>query len=254
MNGPLHTLHAAALAAMTTLTCTAFAGADQPSLAASFDPVLTAGALAIDPGAAYQLEPTSSPPDAPTASTSSDPSREPEPRSGGLFGASGKRYGSAGSKAWTLGGLYANDFSQSDDFNIHVDFSYFLADHLEFAVEVAGWYFDQPGDDTGGLSAGMIFRWHVWHADDYDWSVFADAGIGFLAGFDEVPDGGSEFNLMPRFGAGFTKALCDDADGQSPRLMVGVRWHHISNARIRGDDDNPGRDGVAAYVAIVFPF
>lgn len=204
---------------------------------------LVAGPVGVALSAAYE------PPEAPPADSTAQDSA-----STGLFGPSGKRYGQAGAKAWTLGGLYANDFQQSNDLNIHVDYSYFLADHLEFAVELGGWYFRQPGEDTGGVSASMIFRWHLWHADDYDWSVFLDAGIGLLGGFDEVPDGGTGINFMPRLGAGFTTALGDNTDGRSPRLMVGARWHHISNARIEGDGRNPGRDGIAAYVAIVFPF
>lgn len=181
---------------------------------------------------------------------------ESEYRSEGftLFGPSHKRYGEAGSKAWTIGGLYANNFNEANDFNAHIAWSNFLADDLEFAVEAAGWYFDQSGQDTGGLSGSMIFRWHALHDDDYSWSVFFDAGIGLLGAFDEVPDQGTNFNFLPRLGTGATFALGDNRDGQAPRLMIGARWHHISNARIQGDSDNPARDSVAGYVGIVFPF
>lgn len=184
----------------------------------------------------------------------------PEPASseqgGGftLFGPSNRPYGTAGSKAWTIGGLYANDFDEANDVNIHVAWSTFLADDLEFAVEAAGWYFNQPGEDTGGISGSMVFRWHALHTDNYDWSLYLDAGIGLLGGFDEVPDGGTEFNFLPRLGGGFTTVLGENRDGQAPRLMVGARWHHISNARIRGDERNPARDALAGYIAIVFPF
>lgn len=160
------------------------------------------------------------------------------------------RYGEAGSRWWTVGALHANDFDKANDFNLHGAFSQFLADDFEFAIEAAGWYFDQPGTNTGGVSGSMIFRWHFWHADDYDWSVFGDAGIGLLAAFDDVPDGGTSFNFVPRVGGGFTKAIGEDG----ARLMVGVRWHHISNARIFGNDRNPARDALAGYVAITFPF
>ena len=160
------------------------------------------------------------------------------------------RYGEAGSRWWTVGAVYANDFNDVNDVNLHGAFSQFLADDFEFAVEAAGWYFDQPGTDTGGVSGSMIFRWHVLHADDYDWSVFADVGIGLLAAFDDVPDGGTSFNFLPRLGGGFTKAIGDSG----ARLMVGARWHHISNARIFGNDRNPSRDALAGYVAITFPF
>ncbi|MBY0312572.1 MAG: acyloxyacyl hydrolase [Phycisphaerales bacterium] len=165
-------------------------------------------------------------------------------------------YGRTGSRWWTIGGLFANDFEDASDVNIHGAFSEFLADELEFAVEVGAWYFNQPGDDTGGLSGSMIFRWHFLHAEDYRWTIFGDAGIGLLGAFDNVPDGGTGFNFLPRVGGGFTWAFNESTDGESrgPRLMVGVRWHHISNARIQGDDNNPGRDELAGYLAVTFPF
>lgn len=165
-------------------------------------------------------------------------------------------YGLAGSRWWTVGGAYANDFDNANDFNLHVAFSQFLADELEFAVEAAGWYFDQPGKNTAGISGSMVFRWHFLHAEDYDWTLFGDAGIGLLGGFDEVPDGGTSFNFLPRLGFGLTKALAPGVDGESrgARLMVGLRWHHISNARINGDSDNPARDALMGYIAVTFPF
>lgn len=162
-------------------------------------------------------------------------------------------YGLAGSRWWTVGLAWANNFESSNDVNIHGAWSTFLADDFEFAVEGAVWYFNQPGSDTGGISGSMIFRWHFWHPDENrNWTVFADAGIGLLAAFDNVPEGGTSFNFLPRLGMGFTKALTDSDSG--PRFMAGVRWHHISNARIGSDSSNPARDALCGYASIVFPF
>jgi hypothetical protein len=165
-------------------------------------------------------------------------------------------YGQSGSRWWTVGALAANNFHDATDFNVHLAFSQFIADDLEFAVEAAGWYFHQTGDDTGGVSGSMVFRWHFLHAEDYKWSVFGDAGIGILGAFDNVPEGGTGFDFLPRIGGGFTYALDDSVQGESrgSRLMVGVRYHHISNGRISGDTSNPARDAIAVYAALVFPF
>ena len=38
------------------------------------------------------------------------------------------------------------------------------------------------------------------------------------------------------------------------RLLGGLTWAHISNARIHDDDNNPGRDSLMLYLGIVFPF
>jgi len=182
---------------------------------------------------------------APSATSGS--AQEPAPRE--------RRFGRAGSRWWSIGSGIANDFGQDTDVNLHGIYSTFLADELEFGVEVAGWYFHQEGQDTGGISGSMIFRWHFYHwggDDGFRSTFFGDAGIGLLAAFDEVPDGGTGLDFLPRLGLGYTHALTDDEAGS--RLALGLRWHHISNARIEGDARSPARDGLMLYAEIQFPF
>lgn len=160
-------------------------------------------------------------------------------------------FGSAGSAWLTFGGGVAYDLGEETDYNLHVAYSHFLADELEFAVEVGGWYFAQDQDDTGGISGQMIFRWHFWHTEGWEWSAYGEVGIGLLAGFDEVPNGGQEFNFVPRAGGGITKRLSPESEA---RLQLGLRWHHISNGRYSGDVNNPSRDSVMVYAGIMIPF
>lgn len=184
------------------------------------------------------------------------------PASSGSTGSSERPIGftMAGSRWWTIGAGVANNFSSSTDVNIHASFSQFLADEFEFLIEAAGWYFSQPGSDTAGISGSMVFRWHFWQSEDKRWTTFADAGIGLLGAFDNVPEGGTSFNFLPRAGAGFTYALnpaTDTGDGlesRGARLVAGVRWHHISNARVNSDTRNPARDAIMLYAGIEFPF
>ncbi len=205
------------------------------SVWAGLDERLAAGPLRLDTSAAY-------------AGRIAD---QPAVPAGGenAAGASGG-YGLPGGWWITFGGGYANDFGDEQDLNAHVAFSTFLADELEFSVELAGWYFDQVGTDTGGINPGMVFRWHFWHADNFDWTVYGDVGIGLLFSFDDVPDGGTSFNFTPRAGLGYTTRIDDDGT----RLQLGVRYHHVSNARIEGDGRNPSRDSVMVYAGVVFPF
>lgn len=158
------------------------------------------------------------------------------------------RYGAEGSRWWTLGGGIANDLSDATDFNLFGAYSYFLADDIEFSAELGLWYYAQTGDDTGGLNPNMVFRWHFYN--DQDWTVYVDAGIGLVFTADDVPPEGTSINFTPRAGLGFTRAL----DDSGTRLMVGVRWAHISNARIEGDGENPSRDSVMGYVGVIWPF
>lgn len=165
-----------------------------------------------------------------------------------------KQFGDPGFWTINFGGGYANDFESSSDAVGFVGVSTFIATGLEFTVEAGGWYFHQDGADTGGASGSFAFRYHFFPGDETehsrDWSLFLEAGIGLLGAFNEVPSGGTNFNFLPRLGGGGTVRL-DDA---GTRLLVGVRWHHISNARISGDSDNPSRDGAMIYAAIMLPF
>lgn len=158
------------------------------------------------------------------------------------------KYGAEGSRWWTIGGGIANDLSDATDFNLFGAYSYFLVDDVEFSAELGAWYYAQTGDDTAGLNPNMVFRWHFYN--DQDWTVYADIGIGLVFTGDDVPPDGTSINFTPRAGLGFTHAL----DDSGTRLMVGVRWAHLSNARIEGDGENPSRDSVMGYVGVIWPF
>jgi hypothetical protein len=156
-------------------------------------------------------------------------------------------YGVEGSTWLTVGVGWAPDFDDENDVNLHAAWSKFLVQDIEFGLEGAAWYFDQEVDDELGGSLAMFFKWHF--VNTGDWSVFADVGIGLLGSGGNVPDGGSSFNFLPRAGVGLTRRLGDGGT----RVQLGVSWHHISNARIFGDRDNPARDRVMFHSGLVFP-
>jgi hypothetical protein len=56
-------------------------------------------------------------------------------------------------------------------------------------------------------------------------------------------------NFTPQLGIGFTYAFNDES-----QLMAGVRWQHISNADVKGRENNPGYDGAMFYLGMMFPF
>lgn len=134
------------------------------------------------------------------------------------------------------------------DQGITVGYSQFLVDDIEWFLEGGLWsFYDQGGDNAFGLSASLGFRWHF--IQEERWSFFAEVGIGVLGTTDHVPPDGTSFNFMPRAGLGFTRQI-----DERVRLIGGVRWHHISNARTRGDSRNPARDAPLVYVGLVVPF
>ncbi len=159
-------------------------------------------------------------------------------------------FGRAGTDWIIVGGGVAFS-SRSTDYNATAAWHHFLADDFEFNLTVGGWYHDQPGQDAGSGSVSIGFRWHFYDDPKDDrWTAYLDAGIGLMGSSDEVPDGGTEINFIPRAGIGMTYRLGDSAN----RLDFGVRWQHISNGSTFGADENPSRDSAMVYFGVVFPF
>jgi hypothetical protein len=157
------------------------------------------------------------------------------------------RFGDAGSTWITLGGGAADNF-KNVDINIFGRYGHFIAQDIELFGELGAWAYSQPGKDATGFNLSMVVRWH-WF-DCGKWTSFLDAGIGVLATTRPVPPGGTAFDFTPRLGGGFTRQITDDG----LRLELGIRWAHVSNARISGNAENPGRDSIMVYAGLIFPF
>lgn len=157
------------------------------------------------------------------------------------------RFGEADS-VWVSGGFSVADNSRDAvAANAWTAISWFAAEDVEMGIELALWGHNQPGDNALSLSVSNTVRWHF--VNTGEWTLFGDIGLGLLASTSTVPDHGTGLNFLPRVGAGFTRRLTDTS-----RLQVGIRWHHISNARIGGDQRNPSRDSALVYAGVVFAF
>ena len=157
------------------------------------------------------------------------------------------RFGQAESKWWSIGAGIANNGSDETDLNGYGSLSYFIADDVEVSGELGLWYYGLQ-EDVFGINPNMVFRWHFLNKGK--WTLYADLGIGVMFSTDDVPDDGTSFNFTPRAGGGFTRQILDSG----ARVQVGVRWAHISNARIGGDQNNPSRDSIMLYAGMIFPF
>lgn len=156
-------------------------------------------------------------------------------------------YGEAGSRRWYVqgGGATNLDSDESRNFGlVGAGISHFFLDGNSINLELNGMAFEQPGDDAVGLNLAAILRWDF--IRQQNWSLYIDGGAGLLGTTDSVPSDGSSFNFTPQVGGGATIRL-----NERNRLMVGVRWHHISNAN--SFDSNPGQDLIFGYVGINFP-
>jgi hypothetical protein len=155
-------------------------------------------------------------------------------------------FASKGSRRWYVVGGFGVDATDTGNTMAlaGLGFSQFIEQGLSLDLEFAASGYFQEGDDGYGLGAALIFRWHIYSQPD--WTIFFEGGAGLMGTTNKVPADGSGFNFTPQAGIGYTKALDDGA-----RLLLGVRWFHVSNARTF--EDNPGRDHVLGYVGISFP-
>jgi hypothetical protein len=64
---------------------------------------------------------------------------------------------------------------------------------------------------------------------------------------DEFPEGGSQFNFTFSGSTGADFRLTDKA-----KLLLAVRYNHMSNWNIYGDDNNPTWDGIGVATGVVW--
>lgn len=156
-------------------------------------------------------------------------------------------FGAEGSTRWSITGRWGVDVNDTgnNEYGLGLGLQWFLVDDFAFAPEINLWGFSQEGDNAFGGSLDFMFQWHFVKGDT--WSVYGDFGCGMLGTNNNVPSGGSQFNFTPQAGLGVTFDV-----GQDRRWIIGVRWHHISNATLY--QNNPGRDSVMVYTGLSLPF
>ncbi len=159
------------------------------------------------------------------------------------------KYGQNGQGRWFVQGGLAIPYNP-DNSNIYglagLGFTHFFADGHSISGIVNALAFSQVGSDAVGINLDLIARWHFLR--QRTWSLFIDGGAGILGTTSKVPlIGGSRFNFTPQVGGGVSFNIA-----KKRRMMVGVRWHHISNANLF--PPNPGQDAVLGWVSIDLPW
>lgn len=139
-------------------------------------------------------------------------------------------------------------------YGMNIGVGYFFVDDLSINLEAVGAFGTVHGNNNvnsdsptegGGLS--LLFRWHMIQCGDL--GFFADAGAGMLLTGLSYPADGTHFNFTPQVGLGVTYRIDQDLN-----LILGGRWHHISNANLHGEDNNPGSDGAMVYAGLMLSF
>jgi Lipid A 3-O-deacylase (PagL) len=154
-------------------------------------------------------------------------------------------WGEKGSLTFNASLGYADDFEDIGFVPAGLGISWFPIKNFSLDVQLEGAHVNQPGDDAIGGGLAMLLRWHFLDFDT--WTIYGDLGVGFLVLDEPVPQRASEFVFTPRAGVGASFAITDYT-----RLLVGVRWFHISNAET--SFENPGIDALQGYVGVSFAF
>ncbi|MAE64891.1 MAG: hypothetical protein CMJ18_11535 [Phycisphaeraceae bacterium] len=143
---------------------------------------------------------------------------------------------------------FADD--DADLYDGRVAFGYYFLDNVAINAELTGGYakvYDDSRQDAGFGDLEVLFRWHF--AGEPGWSLYFDGGAGIMQSTLSIPDEGTHFNFVLSAGLGATIDLNDRL-----KLMGGARYVHMSNARMRGSNRNPGWDGMMLYLGLMLTF
>ena len=123
---------------------------------------------------------------------------------------------------------------------------YFFSDGMSLNAEARAYGVSQDdGSDAALFELDLLFRHHLVRREN--WSLFLEVSAGVAQATRAVPAGGTHFNFIEEVGAGATYRLDDGV-----HLIGGVRYWHLSNAKIHGEDKNPGLNGYGAYVGLMW--
>lgn len=155
-------------------------------------------------------------------------------------------YGDQGDRRWSIGGMVATDFQNERVLSLRGGLEWFPIDAFSLGLDAdLGWVGQDAGDDAGFVGVSVMLRWHFLR--NASWSIYADLGIGLVYATSPVPPDGSRLDFTPQAGIGCSIALDDRT-----RLLLGIGWYHLSNARTT--DTNFGIDALAVTARISLPF
>jgi hypothetical protein len=153
--------------------------------------------------------------------------------------------------SWSLAtyGSYTKNFTgeQAKMAGGTVGLGYYVWENVSLNAEVSGFYDQQSGQDSTISDLGILLRHHLICRGRF--SFFADVGAGLSYANHPTPPGGTYFNFTEGVGLGATWRL----DGNL-HLIGGVRYFHLSNARLEGPSRNPSINATQGYVGLMWTF
>jgi hypothetical protein len=154
-----------------------------------------------------------------------------------------------GTRTFQTYGGYLNDLGPQDQEGgfVSAGLGYYVFDGVSLSAELTGYGISQPGEDAVAGALGVVLRHHM--VEFGDESFFVDVSFAPFEASHRVPQGGTRFNFVTQSGIGWAHGLSRDSN-----LMLGVRFIHLSNAQLEGNDRNPSINGISAYVGFMWRF
>ena len=126
-----------------------------------------------------------------------------------------------------------------------VGVGYYIFDNFSLNLEAAGYYDNQPVRNAVITAADLSIRHHLFHSGRF--SFFGEGVVGITYADHRAPASGTYYNYMVEPGIGATFQLHDNVN-----LMAGVRYFHLSNARLEGPNRNPSINATQVYIGLLF--
>jgi hypothetical protein len=142
---------------------------------------------------------------------------------------------------------YAAGLDNRDDItNANVGFGYYVINNLSLGAEASGYSERVSGHGQWGYGVTAELRHHLLRFDRS--TLFASAAFGPVESTGRIPQPrGTDFNYITRVGVGATYRLRDNLD-----LLLGVRYFHLSNARLDGAERNPSINGIEGFAGLMW--
>lgn len=149
---------------------------------------------------------------------------------------------------WTLAsyGAYSHSFTgpRASIGSGTVGIGRYLWNDFSLNAELGYYRNDQKGPDADIAAADLLIRHHI--LDRGRFSLFLDAGASVSYADRRTPSSGTYFNFMEEAGIGSTFQLQDNL-----HLLSGVRFFHLSNARLDGPNRNPSINAYQFYLGVM---
>jgi hypothetical protein len=129
--------------------------------------------------------------------------------------------------------------------SVRIGGHHFVQDSLSIGLDVSAYGVSQDGEDAAMLGLAGVVRHHFARFDRA--TLFADVSFGSVEASARVPQEGTRFNFITRFGPGATFQL-----SQRTNLIIAARYWHLSNAQIEGARRNPSLNGAELSIGLMW--